>query len=240
MWISEPMPVTTRIISADSGSSSSVKSAWNVARRDPASRRAARSPATPAAAPAAGRPRRRPDANDADHAPRRRLPPDTAFDSRRPKAALTRKPRNGSSGISSSMAGVYHFSIRERVGVQRLAVPEQRDHDRQADRRLGRRHRHDEEHDHLAVGAAERAPERHERQVHGVQHDLDRQQDRDEVAAHEHAGRADREQDRRQHEIVDRGSASDAFRRLLAPRQHAPRRPCATRIRTEVTSNGKA
>ena len=39
------------------------------------------------------------------------------------------------------------------------------------------------------------AAERDERQVDGVQHDLDREQDRDQVAAQEHARRADREQD---------------------------------------------
>ena len=41
---------------------------------------------------------------------------------------------------------------------------------------------------------AELPAEGDERQVHGVQHDLDRQQQRDHVAPQEHAGRADREQ----------------------------------------------
>ena len=42
----------------------------------------------------------------------------------------------------------------------------------------------------------ELAAEGHERQVHGVQHHLDREQQRDDVAAQEHAGRADGEEQR--------------------------------------------
>jgi hypothetical protein len=64
----------------------------------------------------------------------------------------------------------------------------------EADGGFGRGHGHDEERDDLAVHVPELAAERHERQVHGVQHDLDRQQQRDDVAAQEDARRADGEQ----------------------------------------------
>ena len=60
----------------------------------------------------------------------------------------------------------HHFNEREGVGVERFAVAEQRDDDRQADRGFGGGHGHDEEHDDLPVDGAERAAERHERQVH--------------------------------------------------------------------------
>src|SRR3954451_22214501 len=106
---------------------------------------------------------------------RHATPPDTDFGSRRPRPALIRKPRNGSSGISSSIqqqpsgSGIRNsepggsriprsayrspspFQQRERVRTQRLAMAEERDHQRKADRSLGRRDRHHEERDDLAV-----------------------------------------------------------------------------------------
>ena len=94
------------------------------------------------------------------------------------------------------------FQRRERVRVQRFAVAVQRDHDREADCRLRRRHRHHEEHDHLPFGRAERAAERHERQIHGVQHDFHRQQNRDDVPPHKHAGRSNGEENRREDEVM--------------------------------------
>ena len=66
---------------------------------------------------------------------------------------------------------------------------------RQADRRFGGGDGHDEERDDLAVHGPEVAADGDERQVDRVQHDLDRQQHRDQVAAQEHAGGADREQE---------------------------------------------
>ena len=75
------------------------------------------------------------------------------------------------------------------------------------------------------------AAERHERQVHGVQHDLDRQQDRDQVAAQEHAGRADGEQHRRDDQVVAernhcaRPPGAPAPRRRPSPPESAPTSP---------------
>src|SRR5580704_8384233 len=97
-------------------------------------------------------------ANDSSMAPHATTPA-AAFVRRRPKPAFSRKPMNGRSGISSSMSPLQRC---ERVGVQRLAVAEQPDHDGQADGGFGRGDGHDEKHDDLPVGRAERAPERHE------------------------------------------------------------------------------
>ena len=85
---------------------------------------------------------------------------------------------------------------------------------------------------------AERAAERDEREVHGVQHDLDRQQDRDQVAAQEHAGGADREEDRRQHQVVVERRPSARLRRRLAPSTH--RADHRDQNQDEVTSNANA
>src|SRR5258706_6383117 len=173
MWISEPMPVITRIITDDSGSSRSVKAAvkspdviqvnaWLAIARDscgrPTSCHTAASDTT----------------NDPTIAPHATAPA-AALLTRRPKLAVSRKPRNGSRGMRISMRlgpqrhqdtktntkkndllcvlvsswsrSPSPFQARERIGVERFPVAEQADHDRQADGRLGRRDRHDEEHD---------------------------------------------------------------------------------------------
>src|SRR5437762_10423503 len=95
------MPVTTRIITADKGSTRSVKLAvkspdviqvntWFAIARDSGSSPTSRTTAaseTP---------------NDPSIAPHATAP-DAALPRRRPALAFTRKPRNGSSGISSSI-----------------------------------------------------------------------------------------------------------------------------------------
>src|SRR3954462_2707248 len=278
MWISEPMPVMTRIITADNGSRRSVKSAL-------------KSPEviqvktwfTIARASGSSWTRRTTDSSDTAKEPiiaPQATAPAAALDTRRPKLALTRNPRNGRSGISSSIertprrhegtkTSQLPFQARKRFRVQRLAVPEQRDDDREADGRFRRRDGHHEEHDDLPVGGAERAAERDERQVHRVQHDLDRQQDRDQVAADEHAGGADGKEDGRQDQVVvqrdhgrfsvgagppapkldatrassssSSGIASGEMRGSNGSRRASTTAPTiATRIRIEVTSKAKA
>src|SRR4051812_42507374 len=87
---------------------------------------------------------------------RQATPPDTAFVSRRPKAALMRNPANGRSGISTSMElAPLPLERGERVGIQRFPMAEERDHEREADRRFRGRDRHDEEGDDLAIDRAE-------------------------------------------------------------------------------------
>src|SRR5207244_2554182 len=154
--------------------------------------------------------------------------------------ALSRNPSNGKAGIKNSMSNdrpSLPLQHRERVRVERLAMPIERNHDREPDGGLGRSHRHDEEHDDLPVSAAERPAERDERQVDGVQHDLDRQEDRDQVPAQEYARGPDREEHRRQDQIVTERSRSRHHRSSRRARTTAP--TIATRISTEVTSNWK-
>ena len=67
MWISEPMPVTTRIITADSGSSRSVKPALKSPDVIQVKTWLRRSRATPAAAPTSRHTAASDTANDADH-----------------------------------------------------------------------------------------------------------------------------------------------------------------------------
>src|SRR4029450_8455220 len=168
MWMSDPIPVMTRIISDDRWSRRSVS---GICRSPDAIQRNSvtsvhGSPTFITESPDT--------ANDASMT-RQATPPDTVFARRLPRKALTTKPANGSSGISASMSPLQR---RESFGTERLPVPEQRDDQRQAHRRLGRRHRHDEEGDDLPVHRADVAPGGDEGQVHRVQHDLDRQQDR--------------------------------------------------------------
>ena len=140
-------------------------------------------------------------ANDASIASDAR-PPETLFGSRRPSVALTRKPSEREERDERECGVHHHFSdvnasgfsdSRWRNSAMTIARP-------------------------TAASAAATvmtknmmicpstspgvAAERDERQVHGVQHDLDRQQDRDQVAPQEHAGRADGEQDRRHDQVV--------------------------------------
>src|SRR5688572_27288067 len=73
------------------------------------------------------------------------IAPDTPRDSLRPKKALIRKPRNGSAGISSSTRSPLQRGVG--IGTERLPVPEQGNHEREADGRFGRGNGHDEERD---------------------------------------------------------------------------------------------
>src|SRR5688572_18276832 len=79
-------------------------------------------------------------------------PPETPLGRRRPNSALMTKPTSGNSGISASTRSP--LQRRECVGVERFAMAEERNHDRQADGRLRRGDRHHEERDDLAVDIA--------------------------------------------------------------------------------------
>src|SRR4030095_11965368 len=161
-------------------------------------------------------------------------PPDTPFANRRPSVALMTKPTSGNRGISASTRCL-PFQRCKSVGIERLAMPEERDDQRQADGRFRRGHGHHEKRDDLPVHVAAVPAKGHERQVHGVQHDFDGQQNRDQVTAEEHAGRADGEQNRRHDQIVmERNHDSPSLRASTT----AP--TMATRISTDVASNANA
>src|ERR1700704_2863534 len=124
----------------------------------------------------------------------------------RPKRPATIAPNSGASGMIRYrvfIPVVLPFEGIQVFDVDRIQVPEKNDQDGETDRRLGRRHRQDEEHEHLSGGIAEETGEGDEVQVHGEQHQLDRHQQHDDVApVQEDADHADREQDRAQHKVM--------------------------------------
>src|SRR5581483_4396657 len=125
----------------------------------------------------------------------------------RPPRPATIAPRSGAKAMmTASSFSESRISSLERVevlDVDGIEVAEKHHQDREADRRLGRRHREDEKYEHLAGGVAEEVREGDEVQVDGEQHQLDRHQQNDQVAAvEEDPDHADREQDRAQHQVV--------------------------------------
>src|SRR5215203_5969242 len=116
MWISEPMPVITRIISDDSGSRRRLKLAWKVPeviQEKTVCEIARDSGGRPTSCQTAASER----ANEPSITAQA-TPPATDLDSRRPRLELTRKPRNGRRGISSSTD--LPLERREGLGIQRL------------------------------------------------------------------------------------------------------------------------
>src|SRR6516225_1490054 len=244
--MSDPIPVTTRIMTADSGSSRNVSptlkspdviqvnACCTIERSSGWSETSCQTAAIET----------RKDSRMAPHA----TLPETCLVNRRPRLAFSRNPTSGRTGTRSSIRRsdrrfrVSPSQAHEAVGVERLAEPEQADHDRQPDGGLCGCHGHDEEDDDLAVGGAERPAKRDEAQVHRVEHDFDREQDRDQVAPDEHAGGSDRKQNRREHEVVvERHHQGCSDGPGEASRRASTTAPTiATRIKTEVTSNAKA
>src|SRR5579863_564789 len=80
-------------------------------------------------------------------------------------------------------------------------APEHGHDDRQADHDLGRGHDQYEEHIDLTADVVQVAGEGHERQIHGVQHQLDAHEHDQHVAPDQEPGGAQPEQDGGQHEV---------------------------------------
>jgi len=77
--------------------------------------------------------------------------------------------------------------------------PAEGDDDREADGHLGRRDGDDEEHEDLRVVVRQlvhevEAGERHQREIRGVQHELEAHEDDDDAAAQKHTRKPDREE----------------------------------------------
>src|SRR4029453_14560922 len=129
----------------------------------------------------------------------------TAFlGSRRAPKGLARKPTKGRRGIQRRNGGGpaegideetdegkernpekhrrLPSQLPERVRIERLDVPEERNHDGEAHSRLGCGHSDDEEHDDLSVGRSQETAEGDEREIDRVEHHLDRQQDGNHVS----------------------------------------------------------
>jgi hypothetical protein len=91
--------VTTRIITDDSGSRYSANGILKSPEASQVYTSCRIAPAVPLSKPATAMT----DTTNDAIITRQAMPPETDFDSRRPKKALTAKPRSGRSGISSSM-----------------------------------------------------------------------------------------------------------------------------------------
>src|SRR5918997_7119613 len=145
---------------------------------------------------------------------------------RRPKSARTKKTSAGSIGIAAIIScwptvcicpllashGVYF------VHVHRPARAEHGQHDREPDRYLGGG---DRDHEHRVAhpepsGVRQIIGEGHEREVDGVDHQLDAHEHDDRVAPDQRAPRADGEHDRPHHQIpLQRGGRRQSIQELL-------------------------
>src|SRR5690554_1057975 len=114
-------------------------------------------------------------------------------------AAVSTAGRPPSAVVITRSSALQQVDVVDRG---RAAGAVDRHDDRQPDDHLGGRDDHDEERHHLAREVAVHPRERHERQVGRVEHELDAHEDDDRVAPDEHGQRADREQDRGEHEVV--------------------------------------
>src|SRR6058998_449616 len=82
-----------------------------------------------------------------------------------------------------------------------LAHPKDRDDDGQSDGDLGRRHRHHEEHQRLPVGTASSLAEGHQREVGGVEGQLDGHENHEGVPANDDADHTNGEERRGEREV---------------------------------------
>src|SRR2546423_12193379 len=131
-------------------------------------------------------------------------PPNGSF-RRRPSTSSTAAPKNGKAGMRN-MASFKWTSLipsspqqRDVVGRRGAPAPEDGDQDGQADDDLGGGHHHDEEDSDLAGAVVELAAVADQRQVDGVEHDLDAHEHDQRVAPDEEADHADGEQRGGQH-----------------------------------------
>src|SRR5699024_10305186 len=98
-----------------------------------------------------------------------------------------------------------HSLVLQQVGVvdrSRPASAENRHDDRQPHDDLRRSHHHDEEGHDLTINGTVHPRESDQRQVHGVQQQLDAHEHHDRVAPYQHTNSTDREQQRGQQQIV--------------------------------------
>src|SRR6266540_6616098 len=181
---------------------------------------------------------------------------------RRPSSRRNTAPARGNARISQEVEtaeGIRRsplHALRLVDGGARLAAEERHD-DREPDDDLGRGDDDHEEREDLTVQVPVHPRERDEREVHGVQHQLDRQEDHDRIATHEHSDHTGGEEHRREREVLRRldhtrsslrasGEPASSFRSAMwdAASSSSRRRPstiapiAAMRSRIEATSNG--
>jgi hypothetical protein len=93
------------------------------------------------------------------------------------------------------------FENASVIDIQRFAVAENCNDDAQAHSRFSRRHSHNNEDEKLARDILKETRKGDERQVHGVEHQLDAHEHRDYVALYNYACGANRKQNRRERQI---------------------------------------
>src|SRR5688572_19600381 len=217
-WISDPTPVTISAISIESWSSCSATSSWRLPTgiQDQYGRITASCRSAPSM---------RTKFRTAKTKARARTPGPTSVGislrsgARNAVAPLTAKPRSGRRTIAQGRIGSNVTLPPQQVevlDVDRLGVAEDRDDDREPDRRFRGSHGHHEEDEDLSLDP-DRARERNEREVHGVEHELDAHEQDDRVAADHHAEDADREQDRRKDERFREHRSHPPFRQQDRP-----------------------
>src|SRR5580700_3441236 len=123
------------------------------------------------------------------------------------------------------------------VDVECVARAEDGDDNRQAHRRFSRSYHHYKEDEDLSAHLMPLVSEGDKRQVYGIQHQLDRHKDGDDVALDQECRHANRKKDSAQHQVISNRDDHLAQCSLLASAT-APR--MATRISTDVTSNGSS
>src|ERR1051325_45977 len=214
MWISEPTNVTIRIITADSVSSRNASWALN----GPASIQVYATWTSPAPPwPSWNCRSSGPNtwaaaiANDPTTAPIAivwTIQRPNARSSLRPATRLISAPTSGSSGIKISRSeGSVDASMLvpergEAIDLDVAAGAGHRDDDREAHRGLGCGHGDHDQREGVGRQIAPHAGERQQRDVGGVEHELDAHQDDQRVAAQQHADHADQEQHGGEHQEV--------------------------------------
>ena len=128
---------------------------------------------------------------------------------------------------NDTRASIDHSSDRLKLqaadvlDVRRLARPIERDDDGKTDRHFRRRDSDDEENEDLrvvvgqAAGIDAEAGKRDERKIGRVQHQLERHENDDDVAAQHHAGKTDREKQPANEQIIAERDHIIAVSRLL-------------------------
>src|SRR5579884_132619 len=146
------------------------------------------------------------------------IQPDSGSPMRLPNSSSTAEPTSGSSGMiqtrssrsraltvwppRSSTCARSALQEIDVVGRRALAAAEDRNDDRQSDRDLRGCDDQREEDEDLSADVVEHPREGHERQVGGVQHQLDAHEHHEDVAAQQQTDRADGEEQRGEHEVV--------------------------------------
>src|SRR5690349_15652980 len=121
--------------------------------------------------------------------------------SARPKSPSATKPASGRSRIYGVRFNILALQRIQVVHVNLVARAEDRDDDRQPHYHLGGGDRQHQEDEHPAVYRVQEVREGHEREVDGVEHQLDGHEHHQRVTAHQHAHRADGEDQRADDEI---------------------------------------